>query len=87
MIAKAEEEAAYLLIGQIKRHGPEEKPRALETDGKGAYRDAMLFGWEKFLTIMDVEGHQYFLFLIKIGNIYKSLKHEVEANFLVSYQK
>ena len=47
VIAKTEEEAAYLLMGQIKRHAPEENPPALATDGLGSYRDAMLFEWGK----------------------------------------
>src|SRR5947199_3642164 len=47
VIAKTEEEAAYLLMGQIKKHAPEENPPALATDGQGAYRDAMLFEWGK----------------------------------------
>jgi transposase-like protein len=41
VIAKTEEEAAYLVMGQIKKHNPEEPP-AMATDGLGAYREAML---------------------------------------------
>ena len=44
-IAKTEEEVAPQLMEQIKRHQPEEKPPALATDGKGAYREAMLCTW------------------------------------------
>ena len=44
-IAKTEEEVAPQLMEQIKRHHPEEKPPALATDGKGAYREAMLCTW------------------------------------------
>jgi hypothetical protein len=47
VIAKTEQEAAYLLMGQIKRHAPNENPPAIATDGLGAYRDAILFEWGK----------------------------------------
>ena len=46
-IAKTEEEIAPQLMEQIKRHQPDEKPPALATDGKGAYREAMLQTWGK----------------------------------------
>jgi hypothetical protein len=46
-IAKTEEEVAPQLMEQIKRHQPDEKPPALATDGKGAYREAMLQTWGK----------------------------------------
>src|SRR5947209_14279059 len=46
-IAKTEEEIAPQLMQQIKRHQPDEKPPALATDGKGAYREAMLQTWGK----------------------------------------
>lgn len=45
--AKTEEEIAPQLMEQIKRHQPDEKPPALATDGKGAYREAMLQTWGK----------------------------------------
>jgi hypothetical protein len=47
VIAKTEAEAAYLLMGQLKRHAPLDPPPALATDGLGAYRDSMLFEWGK----------------------------------------
>lgn len=46
-IAKTEEAIAPQLMEQIKRHQPDEKPPALATDGKGAYREAMLQTWGK----------------------------------------
>lgn len=46
-IAKTEEEGAILLMEQIKRHAPEEGPPAIVTDGRGAYREAMLKVWGK----------------------------------------
>lgn len=46
-IAKTEEEVAPQLMEQIKRHAPEERPPAIATDGKGAYREAMLETWGK----------------------------------------
>ena len=44
-IEKTEEEVAPQLMEQIKKHAPEEGPPALATDGKGAYREAMLSTW------------------------------------------
>ncbi len=44
-IAKTEEEVAPQLMQQVKRHAPEAPPPALSTDGKGAYREAMLETW------------------------------------------
>lgn len=44
-IAKTEEEVAPELMEQVKRHQPEGLPPALATDGKGAYREAMLETW------------------------------------------
>ena len=44
-IAKTEEEVAPQLMAQVKKHQPEEPPPALATDGKGAYREAMLEVW------------------------------------------
>jgi hypothetical protein len=46
-IAKTEEEGAITLMEQIKSHAPEEGPPAIATDGKGAYREAMLKVWGK----------------------------------------
>jgi hypothetical protein len=46
-IAKTEEEVAPLMMEQIKRHMPEDVPPAIATDGKGAYREAMLTTWGK----------------------------------------
>lgn len=46
-IAKTEEEVAPQLMEQVKSHQPDEKPPALATDGKGAYRGAMLSTWGK----------------------------------------
>lgn len=45
--AKTEEEVAPQLMKQIKRHAPEDRPAAMSTDGKGAYREAMLQAWGK----------------------------------------
>jgi hypothetical protein len=44
-IAKTEEEVAPQLMEQVKRHQPEGPPPALATDGKGAYREALLETW------------------------------------------
>jgi hypothetical protein len=44
-IEKTEEEVAPKLMEQIKKHAPEEGPPALASDGKGAYREAMLKTW------------------------------------------
>jgi hypothetical protein len=44
-LAKTEEEVALQLMQQVKRHAPEEPPPAMSTDGKGAYREAMLATW------------------------------------------
>lgn len=46
-IGKTEEEIAPKLMEQIKKHAPLEGPPALATDGKGAYREAMLSTWGK----------------------------------------
>ncbi len=46
-IAKTEEEVAPQLMQQVKRHAPEAPPPALATDGKGAYREALLQVWGK----------------------------------------
>jgi hypothetical protein len=46
-IAKTEEEIAPQLMQQVKQHAPDEKPPAMATDGKGAYRQAMLQIWGK----------------------------------------
>jgi len=46
-IAKTEEEVAPELMKQVKRHAPDEGPPAMSTDGKGAYREAMLETWGK----------------------------------------
>ena len=46
-IGKTEEEIAPEIMEQIKRHQPDENPPALATDGKGAYREAMLKTWGK----------------------------------------
>jgi hypothetical protein len=46
-IEKTEEEVAPKLMEQIKRHAPDADPPALSTDGKGAYREAMLSTWGK----------------------------------------
>jgi hypothetical protein len=46
-IEKTEEEVAPKLMEQVKRHAPDEGPPAMSTDGKGAYREAMLEIWGK----------------------------------------
>src|SRR5205807_7383396 len=44
-IAKTEEEVAPQLMQQVKRHAPDDPPPAMATDGKGAYREAMVATW------------------------------------------
>lgn len=44
-IEKTEEEVAPKIMEQIKKHAPQGGPPALATDGKGAYREAMLETW------------------------------------------
>lgn len=46
-IAKTEEEVAPELKKQIKELGHQEAPPAIATDGKGAYREAMVETWGK----------------------------------------
>ena len=46
-IGKSEEEIAPELMKQVKMHAPDEGPPALSSDGKGAYREAMLKTWGK----------------------------------------
>jgi hypothetical protein len=46
-IAKTEEDIAPQLMHQVKQHAPDEEPPAMATDGKGAYREAMLQIWGK----------------------------------------
>ena len=46
-IEKTEEEVAQDLMRQVKRYAPDAAPPALVTDGKGAYREAMLDTWGK----------------------------------------
>jgi len=46
-IGKTEEIIAPELMRQVKMHDPDEGPPATSTDGKGAYREAMLEIWGK----------------------------------------
>jgi len=46
-IEKTEEGVALKLMQQVQRHDPEGRPPAIATDGKGAYREAMLNTWRK----------------------------------------
>jgi hypothetical protein len=46
-IGKTEEEIAPDLMEQVKMHAPDEGPPAMSSDGKGAYREAMLETWGK----------------------------------------
>jgi hypothetical protein len=46
-IEKTEEEVAQELMKQVKKYAPCEGPPAMATDGKGAYREAMLETWGK----------------------------------------
>ena len=46
-IGKTEEEIAPDLMKQVKMHAPDEGPPAVSSDGKGAYREAMLETWRK----------------------------------------
>jgi hypothetical protein len=73
-IAKTEEEGAVILMEQIKRHAPEEGPPAIATDGKGAYREAILKVWGKVPdyngrgrppTSLKPEEDWYYLQIIK----------------------
>ena len=44
-IAKTEEEAARQMMLQIKAYGHSDAPPTIPTDGKGAYREAMVETW------------------------------------------
>jgi hypothetical protein len=44
-IAKTEDQAAYLLMEQLKTRCCAERPPAVATDGKGAYRQALVATW------------------------------------------
>src|SRR5260370_29947035 len=46
-IGKTEKEIAPELMKQVKMHAPDEGPPAMSSDGKGAYREAMLETWGK----------------------------------------
>ncbi len=46
-LAQTEEEVAHALMIHMNKHPPEEKPPAMATDGKGAYREALLQTWGK----------------------------------------
>jgi len=46
-IEKTEEKCALNLIKQVKDYAPEEGSPAIATDGKGAYREAILQTWGK----------------------------------------
>jgi len=46
-IGKTEEEIAPDLMEQVKMHMPDDGPPAIATDGKGAYREAMVETWGK----------------------------------------
>jgi hypothetical protein len=46
-IGKSEEEIAPQLMEQVKMHEPDGGPPAMATDGKGAYREAMIKTWGK----------------------------------------
>jgi hypothetical protein len=46
-IEKTEGKSALKLMKQVKDYAPEEGPPAIATDGKGAYREAMLETWGK----------------------------------------
>ena len=46
-IGKSEEEIAPELMEQVKMHMPDDGPPAVATDGKGAYREAILETWGK----------------------------------------
>jgi hypothetical protein len=52
-IAKTEEEVAQTLMQQIKERGHPETPPPLATDGKGAYREAMVETWGAVPTPSD----------------------------------
>jgi hypothetical protein len=45
VIEKTEEDIAPKIMEQVKRHQPHENPPAIATDGKGAYREAILEVW------------------------------------------
>jgi hypothetical protein len=44
-IAKTDEAVALELMGQLQEREHPEKPKAVATDGKGSYREAMLATW------------------------------------------
>lgn len=46
-LAKTEEEVAQALMAQLKERGHQEAPPGIATDGKGAYREAMVETWGK----------------------------------------
>ena len=46
-LGKSEEEIVPDLMRQVQRYAPLSSPPALATDGKGAYREAMLSTWGK----------------------------------------
>ena len=73
-IAKTEEEGAVTLMEQVKRHAPDEGPPAIATDGKGAYREAILKvwgkvpeykGWGRPATSLKPEEDWFYLQIVK----------------------
>lgn len=55
MIAPTEDEAAFQAMAQIQERFCKERPPAIITDGKGAYREAMVETWG---TVPRVSGHR-----------------------------
>jgi hypothetical protein len=44
-VTKTEEEAAHQMMAHLKQRFCPDRPPALATDGKGAYREAMVATW------------------------------------------
>ena len=80
-IEKTEEEVAQDLMRQVKRYAPDAGPPALVTDGKGAYREAMLETWGKVPEYGGREARQNFLSQEKTGIMPRLLRNEKEASW------
>jgi len=70
-IEKTEEKGALKLMKQVKDYAPEEGPPAIATDGKGAYRDAMLKTWGK---VPDYSGKGRKPTMLQPGDDWKHLQ-------------
>ena len=79
-IGKTEEEIAPELMKQVKMHAPDEEPPAMSSDGKGAYREAMLETWGKVPEYGGRGTPPNFQNLEKAGNSSRLLKNGKEEN-------